>query len=55
MQCTECKFFKANEAECRRYAPQPTADGKKAQWPTVAADDWCGEFKASAEAGEKAA
>lgn len=44
MQCAECKFYNDNQSECRRYAPSPAEGDKKAHWPTVASDDWCGEF-----------
>lgn len=43
MHCQHCKFFQTNQSECRRYAPSPEGD-KKAHWPTVSRDDWCGEF-----------
>ena len=45
MQCNTCRFFHARESQCRRYAPQPTADAKNAHWPVVAANDWCGEYQ----------
>jgi hypothetical protein len=36
--------------ECRRYPPQFVAvDGEPViGWPQVNADDWCGEYKATA-------
>ncbi|MGB7406828.1 MAG: hypothetical protein WA906_14165 [Pacificimonas sp.] len=54
MSCSNCQFFNSSETECRRYAPQPAADDKKAHWPTVSASDWCGEFK-EADGARKAA
>ena len=45
MQCNTCRFFHTQESQCRRYAPQPTADAKNAHWPVVAANDWCGEYQ----------
>lgn len=49
MSCSACKFFNASQTECRRYAPSPTEIDKQAQWPTVASEDWCGEFVALGE------
>jgi len=48
MQCQTCAFFHAAQSQCRRYAPQPQAENSRATavWPTVAVDDWCGEYKA---------
>jgi hypothetical protein len=45
MQCSTCRFYHAEESQCRRYAPQPTADSRNAHWPVVAAKDWCGEYQ----------
>lgn len=47
MKCETCSFYQAAKTECRRNAPVPKADGTAAtaHWPTVAADDWCGEYK----------
>lgn len=55
--CQACAHFANSDSECRRYAPQPAEAHGKAQWPTVSAQDWCGEFKADAEKehGTKAA
>ena len=47
MQCSNCKFFNSSQSECRRYAPSPSETDMTAQWPNVAAQDWCGEFIAS--------
>lgn len=47
MHCQNCKFFQTNQSECRRYAPSPAEGDKKAHWPTVSSDDWCGEFVAA--------
>jgi len=46
MECASCKFFNMSQNECRRYAPTPSENDTKAQWPNVAAQDWCGEFVA---------
>ena len=42
--CGSCVFFAAAERECRK-APPPRGSGQ--QWPTVAANAWCGEFLAA--------
>ncbi len=49
MSCSTCNFFNASQSECRRYAPSRTEADMKAQWPTVASEDWCGEFVALSE------
>jgi len=54
MHCQTCAFFNDSDSECRRYAPQPAEGEKKASWPTVAATDWCGEFKVDDEKAKKA-
>ena len=47
MACKTCSFFNEAKSQCRRNAPTPSsgAGANAAHWPTVAADDWCGEFK----------
>ena len=45
MQCASCAFFNTDERECHRYAPQPSGEDRKAEWPRVEATDWCGEYK----------
>ncbi len=58
MNCGTCMFFNDKGTECRRYAPQPTETDKgdlRASWPTVAASDWCGEYKADEKKTKKAA
>ncbi|MFP4125889.1 MAG: hypothetical protein ACLFU0_04495 [Alphaproteobacteria bacterium] len=47
MKCETCAFFHAPQSECRRNAPVPKSEGTaaSAHWPTVAASDWCGEYK----------
>lgn len=47
MQCSTCAFFHEQRSQCRRNAPAPKTEGAAAtaQWPTVAADDWCGEYR----------
>ena len=47
--CQTCAHYAEKPSECRRYAPQPTGSDNKAQWPTVSASDWCGEYKPDAE------
>ena len=47
--CRTCAHYAEQPSECRRYAPQPTEADAKAQWPTVSAQDWCGEYKPDAE------
>ena len=54
MHCKSCAFFNQSATECRRYAPQPSQNDAVASWPTVAASDWCGEYKPD-QLGEKAA
>jgi hypothetical protein len=44
MTCQQCRFYFQAKSECRRYAPQP-AQAEGGTWPTVASDDWCGEFE----------
>ncbi|NBB68846.1 MAG: hypothetical protein GVY33_00760 [Alphaproteobacteria bacterium] len=48
MKCETCAFYQAEKSQCRRNAPVPMTQGNAAtaQWPTVAADDWCGEYQA---------
>jgi hypothetical protein len=46
MQCETCVFFQAATTQCRRHAPKAEGDSTVAVWPTVAAADWCGEYKA---------
>ena len=54
MHCKTCAFYNQGDSECRRYAPQPASGEKKASWPTVAASDWCGEYKEDAAKVKKA-
>ncbi|MEM9840323.1 MAG: hypothetical protein AAF830_14360 [Pseudomonadota bacterium] len=54
MSCKTCAFFNDNDSECRRYAPQPAGEDKKASWPSVAATDWCGEYQAESDAKKTA-
>ncbi len=46
MHCQTCAHFYDDGSQCRRYAPQPKEQDAKAQWPTVGAQDWCGEYQA---------
>ena len=55
MHCSTCAHYFDDGSECRRYAPQPSETDAKAQWPTVAASDWCGEYKIDPAKEEKAA
>lgn len=43
--CKMCRHsdFAESEFHCRRYAPIGVYDGLYV-WPTVSADDWCGDF-----------
>lgn len=50
MHCSDCRYWFSAQSQCRRYAPQPgngggTATSAAAHWPTVSAEDWCGEFQ----------
>ncbi|NNU15501.1 hypothetical protein HK107_04095 [Parvularcula sp. ZS-1/3] len=54
MSCQSCAYFNDKGSECRRYAPQPADNEKKASWPTVAASDWCGEYKEDDKAKKSA-
>ena len=54
-QCSDCRFFTpmgdryAPEepwGECRKYAPKLLAGSSGSSWPSVDADDWCGEYEA---------
>ena len=55
MRCETCAFYHAEKTQCRRNAPVPltAVNAATAQWPTVAATDWCGEYQA--KDGSKAA
>ena len=55
MHCQSCAFYNDKGSECRRYAPQPHNDETKASWPSVMAEDWCGEYKEDAEKAKKTA
>ena len=52
MKCETCAFYHADKTQCRRNAPVPMSEGTvaTAQWPAVAATDWCGEYKSTAAA-----
>lgn len=54
--CEECSYFArmvnfhdSERGQCRRRAPVPysPSHGKpvRAEWPTVARREWCGEFE----------
>jgi len=60
MSCRFCRHFEVDEGApdnekgvCRRRSPVPAlceggrgrALAQVAVWPTVAADDWCGEYE----------
>jgi hypothetical protein len=52
-RCETCAWYSDN-SECRRWPP---SIGRERQttygpWPTVLHDDWCGEWRLAAEAGE---
>lgn len=52
--CAFCKHFDIGRAQCRRYPPTPAPWPMGNQtpvvyepyptWPSMSADDWCGEF-----------
>lgn len=46
--CKQCEFYKDDDETCRRYPPI-VANGEEGSetmpFPTVDADDWCGEFR----------
>lgn len=51
--CETCAWYSEN-SECRRWPP---SFGRERQstygpWPIVSNDDWCGEWRLAAEAGE---
>ena len=39
--CKDCRFFSVDNT-CRRFPPA----GRPSCWPTLNANDWCGEFEA---------
>lgn len=39
--CKDCRFY-CVDGTCRRFPPA----GRPSCWPTLNADDWCGEFEA---------
>ncbi|MAK71870.1 MAG: hypothetical protein CMF19_07475 [Idiomarinaceae bacterium] len=58
--CKDCRFFifdGADIGECHRYAPRPIVINARAdldrsiyemaEWPTLRASNFCGEFKPS--------
>lgn len=60
-RCENCKFWKetaddGSTGECQRYPPQLVTNSVgtviDAAWPTVDADDWCGEWKPGQEETE---
>jgi hypothetical protein len=43
--CRNCRYFAQHDMrghQCRRRSPRPN---KYYTWPTIAGDDWCGEFE----------
>ena len=54
--CDNCRFYKPigpHVGQCRCHAP--TANGSdQAIWPWITDDAWCGEWKQTFEAEEKA-
>lgn len=48
--CAICKWFLIEKdgdklGQCHRYAPMPQDRTDRVKiWPTVAANDWCGDF-----------
>ena len=58
--CDNCRFFFFGF--CRRYPPTvfynplPEEEGTEetlSEWPTVEADDWCGEHQVRREPGDR--
>ena len=51
--CDTCAWFSDN-SECRRWPPSSSLgrNSTYGRWPLVATDDWCGEWRLGAEAGE---
>jgi hypothetical protein len=45
-ECYCCRFWHSfsQRPYCRRFPPQPFADGA-ARFPYTAPNDWCGEFQ----------
>lgn len=52
--CADCRFWRKDQSQRRRYAPQPTeaarsigaaASPRDTRWPAVDAKDWGGEFQ----------
>ena len=41
MTCKDCRFY-CVDGTCRRFPPA----GRPSCWPTLNANDWCGEFEA---------
>ena len=51
--CETCAWYSEN-SECRRWPPSFGRERSSIHgpWPTVLNDDWCGEWRLAAEAGE---
>lgn len=47
MHCGDCRFWFESDSQCRRNAPMPIRNGgeRETMWPTVQAEDWCGEYQ----------
>lgn len=54
-RCETCAFW-AENSECRRWPPLYGRVSKsypgRGPWPDTSPDDWCGEWRLAAEAGE---
>lgn len=52
--CRTCRFFRTEiendeDGTCQRWPPVPLSNESQAQFPVVAAGDWCGEWSQSAQ------
>ena len=54
-KCGDCKFYA--ESVCAAHPPSArysTRTGVEPLWPPVEEDEWCGEFKPTAQAQHRA-
>ena len=43
--CDNCRFYDAQQYECRKRTPLRRPETGNGCWPKVDPEDWCGEFK----------